>query len=389
MLSDDDRRARLGVRHRLVASTRTDDVAQICDDVVALHSSDPVTVFLSALARMCSPDLGAVETALYADRTVVRHHAMRRTLWVATPAVARRMHAAATVQLEKPERQRVRGWLAEAGVDDPDAWLDEARRQTLDFLTEHGPTPARTLGAQVPALRQPLVLGAGTRWEARVSAHTRVILLLGFEGAILRGHPNGSWVSGAYRYAAADHWLPGGLGQLERREAAADLAHHWLQRFGPATTADLRWWTGWTVATTKQALTDAEAVPVELASGPGWLAADDEGTPTAEAWVALLPSLDPTTMGWKERSWYLPDAAADAFDRNGNAGPTIWVDGRVIGAWAQTGDGELVLHYFEAVAAARRRQVEARAAELRGWIGDTRFTVRFPGRIQTRLVPPT
>ena len=62
--------------------------------------------------------------------------------------------------------------------------------------------------------------------------------------------------------------------------------------------------------------------------------------------MALLPSLDPTTMGWKERDWYLPAAAAQAFDRMGNAGPTIWVDGQVAGVWAQTTDGEIRTHFF-------------------------------------------
>jgi hypothetical protein len=42
------RRGRLAVRHRLLASRRTDDVAVITDGLVALHSSDPVTVYLSA-----------------------------------------------------------------------------------------------------------------------------------------------------------------------------------------------------------------------------------------------------------------------------------------------------------------------------------------------------
>jgi len=378
-LTDDERRARLAVRHRLVPSRRDDDIARLCDDLVALHSTDPVTVYLSALARMRHPDRAVVETALYKQRTVIRHHAMRRTLWVATPAVVRQIHAAATSGLVVRERNRVRAWLVEADIEDPDAWLAEARRQTVDYLHEHGPTSARTLGQQVPALRQPLVIAAGTKWQATVSAHTRVILLLGFEGKILRGPPHGSWVSGAYRYVAADRWLTGGLGNLDQREAASDLADHWLRRFGPGTTTDLQWWMGWTAATTKRALADAGAVPVELADGSGWVAATDEGTPEAEPWVALLPSLDPTTMGWKQRSWYLPEAAADSFDRRGNAGPTIWVDGRVVGAWAQTGDGEIVLHFFERVTADRRRQVEARAAELRSWVGDTRFTVRFPG----------
>jgi hypothetical protein len=60
-----ERRARLARRHRLVPSTRTDDVAAIADSVVALHSSDPVSVFLSALARMRHPSIAAVEAALH------------------------------------------------------------------------------------------------------------------------------------------------------------------------------------------------------------------------------------------------------------------------------------------------------------------------------------
>ena len=95
----EQRRARLAQRHRLLPDERTDEVAAIADSLVALHSSDPVTVFLSAMARMRQPSIAAVERALYTDRSVVRHHAMRRTLWVATPDVVRLMHASATLKL--------------------------------------------------------------------------------------------------------------------------------------------------------------------------------------------------------------------------------------------------------------------------------------------------
>src|SRR3954447_12201003 len=148
-----ERRARLARRHRLVAEERTDDVARIADSVVALHSSDPVTVYLSVTARMAHPSLDAVDKALYVDRSVVRHHAMRRTLWVATPDVVRLMHAAATRKLVGPEHRRTARLLAENGVDDPEAWLADAREQVLAALHEHGPMTARTLGDRVPALR--------------------------------------------------------------------------------------------------------------------------------------------------------------------------------------------------------------------------------------------
>jgi hypothetical protein len=240
----------------------------------------------------------------------------------------------------------------------------------------------------VPALRHPIEMSPGKSYGATVSAHTRVLLVLGFEGRILRTKPTGTWVNGAYTYTAVDSWLPGGMGEMDEREAAASLADRWLRSFGPATATDLQWWMGWTVALTRAALFGCGAVEVRLdGGGAAWVAAQDDDEPEEPGpWVALLPSLDPTTMGWKERAWYLPDAAATAFDTNGNAGPTVWVDGRVVGAWAQRPDGEIRVHYFEKVAAARRREVDRRVRDLAAMIGVTRFTVRFPGRIQASLL---
>ena len=105
--TDAQRRARLATRHRLLPATRTDDVATIADSVVALHSTDPATVYLSAMARMKHPSIEAVSKALYDDRTVVRHHAMRRTLWVLTPQMARWAHAACTVAVATKQGKRL------------------------------------------------------------------------------------------------------------------------------------------------------------------------------------------------------------------------------------------------------------------------------------------
>jgi hypothetical protein len=75
---------------------------------------------------------------------------MRRTLWVATPEVTRRIHAAATRRLFAVEHRRTAKLLAESGVADPEAWLREARDQVLAGafrsllargLVELGPEP--------------------------------------------------------------------------------------------------------------------------------------------------------------------------------------------------------------------------------------------------------
>lgn len=385
----EERRARLAHRHRLLPERRTDDVARIADDLVALHSTDPVTVHLSAMARMRHPSVAAVERALYDERAVVRHHAMRRTLWVATPDAVRLMHAAATRKLVGPEQRRLLRLLADNDVPDPEAWLSESRDHVLAALAERGPMTARSLGIAVPALRLDIVMAPGKKYSATVSAHTRVLTLMGFEGHIVRTRPSGSWVSGAYAYAVTEDWLDGGLGDVSEREAAGVLALRWLRVFGPGTSSDLQWWTGWPASTTRAALADSGAVAVALDDGPGWVAPGDEvqagPTEGSGPWVALLPGLDPTTMGWKQRGWYLPAEASSVFDRMGNAGPTIWVDGEVVGVWVQAADGQLRTRFFRDVGAEARGEVERRLQALAAVVGDTRFTVRFPSPASSAL----
>lgn len=384
-----ERRARLARRHRLAPGTRTDDVLRISDDLLALHSSDPATVFLSAWARMVDPSREAVETALYEDRTLLRHHVMRRTLWVAGRAMMARMHAATGRRVAATEHRRTLKMLTHAGIADPEAWWDDAAQQVLATLHDHGPLTTRQVGTLLPELRRTLESTPGNPKTATISAHSRVLLQLGFHGRVIRGRPSGAWNNSPYSWAVTDRWLGTPLPDPTEREASAELAEAWLHAFGPATATDLQWWMGWTRTHTRRALADAAAVPVELEGDAelGWLAADDEAEePPTEPWVAVLPSLDATTMGWKQRDWYLSASAADAFDRNGNAGPTLWMDGRVVGAWTQRRDGELRHLWFEPVPAGRRRQLTDRLAELRDWLDQTVVTERFPGRARTALL---
>jgi ABC-type Co2+ transport system permease subunit len=49
---------------------------------VALHATDPASVYLASFARMRSPQVATIQRGLYEDRTVVRMLGMRRTLFV-------------------------------------------------------------------------------------------------------------------------------------------------------------------------------------------------------------------------------------------------------------------------------------------------------------------
>jgi hypothetical protein len=78
----------------------------------------------------------------------------------------------------------------------------------------------------------------------------------------------------------------------------------------------------------------------------------------------LLPPLDPTTMGWSERDWYLGPHRPQLFDTSGNAGPTAWWDGRIVGGWRQLDDGEVTLQLREDVGAEGAQALEREAERL-------------------------
>jgi hypothetical protein len=386
-VSVEERRARLAVRHRLVPSRRTDDVVSIVDDLVALHSSDPVSVYLSATARMAHPSFEPLDAALYEDRTLVRHHAMRRTLWVFSPQAAREAHASSTVGVARIERRRLLEQLdAHPAVSSGAQWLDAARADVLTALAAGRPMSTRELGLAVPALRLPLDV---SRRGPTQGAHTRVLLLLGFEGEIVRVRPTGRWINGQYRWTPMGTWLPGGVTGLDPHEAEVALVRRWLRAFGPGTTTDLQWWTGWTLGATRRALAAAGAVEVSLDGGvTGWLDADDlDPVVVEEPWVALLPGLDPTTMGWKQRDWYLDaEHGRRVFDGNGNGGPAVWVDGWIVGGWVQRPDGAVAVGLLERLSARQRRGVDTAARDLEALLGPSRFIVRFPAPLQADLL---
>ena len=125
---------------------------------------------------------------------------------------------------------------------------------------------------------------------------------------------------------------------------------------------------------------------METDEGLAFVLGDDLGpTPPSEPRVALLPSLDSTIMGWRDRDWYLGDHAGPLYDRNGNAGPTVWWDGRVVGGWAQTKAGRISYRLLEDVGGEGEAGVARMAAHLEDWMGQTRVTPRFRTPLEKEL----
>ncbi|CAL9319069.1 winged helix DNA-binding domain-containing protein [Streptomyces olindensis] len=381
-----ERRARLALRQRLARQARAGTPEEVADALVALHGTDPATVYLAVGARLADPAKTVDETgrALYEDRSLVRMHGMRHTVFVFPTGLTAVVHASTGLAVAARERAALLKDMAAGGAPDA-AWLKEVEESTLAALARRGQATAAELAQDEPRLREQFVYAAGKSYEGLHTVSTRLLKVLGVEGKVVRGRPLGSWTSSQFRWAVAPEHP-----ELDAAEAQAELLGRWLAACGPATEADLKWWTGWRVTDVRRALAACGARPVTLDEGPGFVAGEDVDPVSApdEPWAALLPGLDPTAMGWQQRDWYLaPELRPQLFDRSGNVGPTVWWNGRVIGGWAQRPDGEITWRILdeEGVGREARTAIETAAERLSGWLGTTRITPRFRTPLEKEL----
>jgi len=384
----EERRARLVRRHRLHPADRGADALAATRSVVVLHATDAVTVFLSVRARTDGVEPADIERQLYDERVLVRMLGMRRTLFVVPRELVPVVYAACTRTIAARERRRLEKFIVDSGISTrPGPWLARAAKAALRELESCGEAQTTELTKAVPALAKRIRFGVGSRFEATQSVGSRLLPQLAMEGHVVRGRPRGTWISPQFQWVPAAGWLGGEIEDVDPTTAQAELLRRWLAAFGPATETDIRWWTGWTAREARTALGAVPHEAVDLDGATGFVLAGDvvSAAPAAEPAAALLPTLDPTTMGWKERDWYLGPHGPTLFDSNGNAGPTVWWDGRVVGGWSQRHDGEIVYRLLEDVGREAVAAVEAEAARVADWLGDVRFSPGFLPPFQREL----
>jgi hypothetical protein len=378
-----ERRTRLAQRQLRAASP--EDAAR---RVVALHATDPASVFLSVLARCPALSPDDVARALYEDRALVRMMGMRRTLFVVPRDLVPVVHAAASVDVAAAARRRLLRELTTlptdpALPDDVDGWLGALEAEVERTLARLGAATGAELAAAVPGLRTALLPTTAKAYDVRRAVTSPVLTLLGAQGRLVRGRPAGGWTSRRHVWEPASAWWPDGVEELEPARARALLVQEYVRRFGPVTEADVVWWTGWSKGTTRAVL--AAVGPVEA---DGLLVLPDDAEPQEPAAgpsAVLLPALDPTPMGWKQRDWFLPADSGELYDAYGNVGPTAWWDGEVVGGWAVRPDGEVVAALIVDRGQEARAAVEAAAGALQARLGGTVVVPSFRTPLERRL----
>lgn len=376
-VSDDERRARMGIRHALAPAFLVDSPEAATKAMTVLHATESATVYLSCWARVRSLDAADVDRALYEQRSLVKQLAMRRTLFTFPRDLLPAAWSSASARVANTERARMSKDVVKAGLAvDGNDWLDRARSEVLSLLAD-APEGLSAVDVRqaVPMIDVKVEGSAGEIWSA-----PRVLTHLGATADIMRGTNTGRFPTSRPLWTLTGHWLDDAPVALESvdvepADGYREIVRRWLYTFGPGTEDDIVWWLGSTKTVVRAALAELDAVAVTLdGGGTGWLLPNDVAEVADPGpWVALLPVLDPTIMGWKGRDFYLGPHRNQLFDTRGNAGTSAWVDGRVVGCWIQDEAGVVHLRLIEPVSASARRSLEAEAARLTEWLGGVKI----------------
>lgn len=411
-ISADRRRALVVRRHHLDGSGTSPE--QIVRSLLALHATDPASVYLSVLARGRDLTIADVQRSMYDDRSLARWMAMRRTLFVFPREDVPVVQAAVSEPLGETLRRALVRDMVRKGTDpaidgDVDAWLTDVEDGVHAALRARGTATGAQLGGDEPRLRTAILPSAPS--DARQNVTSRLLVIMGTDGHLVRGAATGAWTTRQHRWEPIERWWPEGMPRVPRDEARVELVRRYLAAFGPCTVADVEWWTGWTKTAVRAALTAIAPEEIDLHGAPGIvLPGSDLGEAEAETdtetdaaaggdgprhgtgpVATLLPTLDPTPMGWKDRDWYFGMDREPLFDRNGNLAATVWWDGEVVGGWASTPTGIRVDVRADRGAEARAA-IEAAAAELEPRLEGAVITPVFRTPLErslTSVSPPT
>jgi winged helix DNA-binding protein len=325
-----------------------DAVTHLC----GLQAQEPQEPFVGLWSRLHAFD-PAVLSDLLTGRRVVRTHLMRRTVHLLTSDDVLAWRSRHDPML----RQKILGVYRRelAGVD-----LDELTTAGRAVLADGEPRSMAELGRAVV-----------DRWPAagqRPLGELLVAALL----PMAQLPPRGLWrTKGGVRNALLSSWLgreidppaPEGTDPV-----GETLVRRYLAAFGPATTADLRAWSGVAGLPAAVAAVRDELTTFRDEAGRELLDLPDAPRPDPDtpAPVRFLPAFDNAILGYQYRTRIIDDAhrgLSVAGER------VVLVDGRVAATWT-TGDGVVVVTPLRRFSRPEHDAVAEEGRELAAFLSD-------------------
>jgi hypothetical protein len=161
------------------------------------------------------------------------------------------------------------------------------------------------------------------------------------DGVICSGARSGK----QFTYALLEERVPPAR-PLKHDEALAALTARYFASRGPATVHDFVWWSGLTGRDARAGL-DMVGSSLVCESIDGriyWRSASLPAATRASRAANLLPPYDEYLVAYRDRSAALESADTSRLAANAIFGPTIVLDGQVVGTWKRTlGKGDVTI----------------------------------------------
>lgn len=364
-----------------LTARRPSTLPQLVEDIAGLPAASPTTPYLAARARLAAFAPELLRTALSQTGGLIKSPLMRTVPYIIKSEQYPTFHAATARQRNKDFNAEFRLWGIEH--NEPIETLAET------ILAVLGDTP---LSAEAVMARLPI--GAvqklsQTSRGGRVTETTNVALALRWlaaNGQLYAANALPDWrsespVYAPLRYGYPDLDLATAPGEAEAQKV---VVRHYLAAFGPATEADISFWTGFGKSETARAtgalsgettLTMVQGIPGMLLALKDQADALKSVEPPAEPVVNVLPANDPLVTAHRaSRARYFGDPSLQrrVFSGSGAAKPTILVNGQVVGLWAWQRNDEaesLTWQLLTEVDPAVVPLIEAEVEQMAGFVG--------------------
>jgi hypothetical protein len=332
------------LRAQLLSGEPSRTPEQVAGRILAIQAQDPRGARLAIRARSSGLTAADVDRSFTQDRSIVITWLNRGTLHL--------IRSEDYQLLQTVTAPRLEGWvfprLRQLDVTPAQA---EATVEFVARTLEHGPLDRRELRGRIQA--------AGLPVEGQAFIHQ--MFLAAARGLVVRGPMIGKQQA----FVLTRDWL-GEYRPMDRETALAELARRYLAGHGPATAADLAYWTGISLTEARLGLRRIASELVEGDFGLVDLAGRSE--PTDLASPRLLGPFDPVLHGWASRE---PIVGED-LHRIVNGGlfrPFVLAGGRAVGSWTIPAGGHVKIEPFEPFGPEVAAALEADARDVERFLG--------------------
>lgn len=353
-------------KQRLEDDSKIDDIVQIVRDIGGLHAQVPQTPYLSLFARTRNFTKEYLDSELYSKKNLGRIKCIRSTLYI----LPKDMIPEAFAATRKIVISSSGSYAKRFGINREK--YEEISRKIVDIVHGRGLTTKEI-----------------TRELGKESNISLIVNLMCDQGLLIRGIPKAGWKSNVHTYYPFKEFFPDvDLNEFDEAGARKYIIKKYLSSFAPAFINDIAWWTGFPKGEVRNILEELgeSIIRMEVPDSGGtyiMLCSDKKSLeaiePSKKQNVNLLPVLDPYIMGYEERERYLePEYYDNVFDFNGNAAPTILIDGRVVGIWDFMDDAKPLvrLFFFEDVERDVLKEIHVKALGIGEFISGKKAQIK-------------